>query len=472
MSDTPSYTQLLAALVLGGSALPITASARQAARKLILDSIGCAIAGRNAPGVVEVRDQMLDWGGKPEATILFTRQRVPAPHAAFVNGTMIHALDLDDIHIPASLHLMSVVFPAALATAEQVGASGRDLLDATIYGIEVAARLGMAERNRRRNEGFLPASLDGSFGAVAAASWLLGFTVEQCAQAMGINYAQASGNRQALYDATLTKRMQPAYGARSALWSTALAARGVTGAHQALEGMGGYFRVYLNGNVCAPEELTVPRPQFEIERMVLKRYPSCGASHPTQVAAEQLVQNRPFRPDECRSVTIFGLKEGGMVTRPFVIGDNPQVAAQFSVRYAVALTLLRGPAQLHHFTDEAVLADHEVAELAQRIAFGPTPDGLPPPDFHPADYGTYYTDRYCGVVVETADGRTLVGYELPGRHFAPGEPDWAFAQRKFRECAAFDGQLPPTKTESIIATVDGLETTPDLQPLLALLAGE
>jgi 2-methylcitrate dehydratase PrpD len=467
----PTYTRLLAELVLGENALPITDSARAAARKLILDSIGCAIAGRNAPGIVEAREQIIDWGGKPEATILLTRERVPAPHAAFVNGSLIHAQDLDDIHIPASLHLMSVVFPAALATAELVGASGRDLLDATIYGVEVAARIGNAETQRRRGQGFLPASLTGGFGAVAAASWLMKLSVNQCVQAMGINYAQTSGNRQALYDATLTKRMQPALAARSALWSTALAARGVTGAHHALEGAGGYFKVYLNGEVCSPEELTVASDQFEIERMVLKRYPSCGASHPTQSAAEQIIAERLLRPDEIRSITIFGLSEGGMVTRPFVIGDDPQVAAQFSVRYAVALTLLRGPAKLHHFADEAVLADHEVAELAQRVTFGKRPEGLPEPQLSFPGYGRYYTDNWCGVVVETTDGQTRIGYELPAEHFAPGGPDLPFAQRKFRECAAFDGQFPEQQVEAIIQSLDELETATSLQPLLDQLAG-
>lgn len=471
MSEKATYTRLLADLVLGERALPITGGARAAARKLVLDAVGCALAGRAAPGIVEARDQILDWGGKPEATILLTRRRVPAPHAAFVNGCLIHAQDLDDIHIPASLHLMSVVFPAALATAELVGANGRDLLDATIYGIEVAARIGNAETPRRRGQGFLPASLAGGFGAVAAASWLRGCGADACVQAMGINYAQASGNRQALYDASLTKRMQPAFAARSALWSTALAARGVTGPQHALEGAGGYFRVYLNGDVCAPEELTVTSGQFEIERMVLKRYPSCGASHPTQAAAEKIVAERPLKPEEIRSVRIFGLSEGGMVTRPFVIGDEPQVAAQFSVRYAVALTLLRGPAKLHHFTDEAVLADREVAALARRITFGSPPAGLPAPDLSVVGYGRYYTDNWCGVVVETTDGLNRLGYELPARHFAPGGPDLAFARRKFRECAAFDGQLSDQQVETLIQSIGQLEAAASLHPLLDLLAG-
>ena len=467
----PTHTQLLTELVLGENALPITAAARASARKLVLDTFGCAIAGRNAPGVVEAREQALDWGGKPESTILLTGARVPAPNAAFVNGTMIHAQDLDDIHIPASLHLMSVVFPAALATAEQLGRSGADLLDATIYGVEVAARLGIAETKRRRGQGFLPASLTGGFGAVAAASWLLELSVDQCVQAMGINYAQTSGNRQALYDATQTKRMQPALAARSALWSTALAARGVTGAHHALEGDAGYFKVYMCGDIPPPEELTVAREQFEIERMVLKHYPSCGASHPTQAAAEQVVQDRLLQAEEIRSIRIFGLNEGGMVGRPFVVGDDPQVAAQFSVRYAVALTLLRGPAKLHHFTDEAVLADQEVAELAQRVTFGEVPAGLPQPDLSVLGYGRHYTDNWCGVVVETSSGRTHVGYELPARHFAPGGPDLAFARGKFRECAAFDGHFTEEQVARLIQTVGGLATMGDIQPLLDLLAG-
>ncbi|MBT7166818.1 MAG: hypothetical protein HN904_28810, partial [Victivallales bacterium] len=103
--------------------------------------------------------------------------------------------------------------------------------------------------------------------------------------------------------------------------------------------------------------------------------------------------------------------------------------------------------------------------------FGEVPAGLPQPDLSVLGYGRHYTDNWCGVVVETSSGQTHVGYELPARHFAPGGPDLAFARRKFRECAAFDGHFTEEQVEQLIQTVDRLGTMGDIQPLLSLLAG-
>lgn len=112
-----------------------------------------------------------------------------------------------------------------------------------------------------------------------AASRLLGLAREQCVEAMGINYAQVSGNRQALLDMTLTKRLQPAFAARSAPWALGLASRGMTGPHRALEGRCGYFHAYMNGDVPNAEELTVSKAWYELENVAVKRYPGCGACH-------------------------------------------------------------------------------------------------------------------------------------------------------------------------------------------------
>ncbi len=446
----PTYTSQLVKHILNRRSGDIPLSAYEAAKILLLDTIGCAVGGTAAPGVGVVIAQMRDWGGKPEASILFSdAPKLPMPNAAFANSTMIHALDFDDVYTPISLHLTSVVVPSMLAAADASGSSGRDALAAMILGIELAARIGEAEHSRRRSGGFLPSSLAGSFGAVVTAARLLGLSCEQTAHAIGINYAQISGNRQALLDASLTKRLQPAFAVRSALWAVLLAQSGITGPHRVFEGDAGYFKLYMNGEIPDVEEFLAPFETFAVEHVSTKRYPSCGACHSVQIAAERLREEENLDPKDIDCVEMFGVAP--LVSEPFSLKDNPQVAAQFSGAWAVAHTLLRGPAKLADYTNEAVRGDRKVVALTRSIKAVQPPDDLPPPPLvqrNRQGNGTPNT-KYQGVIVHTCGGRRLMRVQAPCQTFPPGPGSWGDAEKKVRECAAFAG-LSPEKVEPMI----------------------
>ncbi len=473
MHDTnanPTYSQQLVAEL---TAIPTTAipdSAYDAAKRLLLDTLGCALAGRAAPGVAEVTARLRDWGGKPEASVLFADHRLPMPNAAFVNAAMIHALDLDDGYTPGTLHLTSVIVPAMLAAADTRQASGRDALAALILGIERAARLGRAEHARRRGGGFLPTSLAGSFGAVLAAAKLLGLSEPQTVHALGINYAQISGNRQALLDASLTKRLQPAFAVRSALWAVELARCGITGPHRLFEGEAGYFQLYMNGDLPAIEELLGPFTPFAVEHVSTKRYPSCGACHSVQIAAERLRREENLDPTDIAHVQLFNVAP--LVSEPFQPEPNPQVAAQFCAAWGVAHTLLRGPATLADYQDDAIRNDKEVCRLAQRIEPVAAPDDLPPPPKPPpsqANNGGGYRFRYQGVIVHTHDGRRLMRCQAPCQTFALAPGDWDHVTAKFQNCASFSG-LPTRQAEVIIERIKQLEKS-SLRHSISSVAG-
>jgi 2-methylcitrate dehydratase PrpD len=451
----------------------ITPSAYAAAKKMLLDALGCALAGHREPGAGESAAQMAEWGGKPEASILLYGARAPAPNAAFANSAMIHALDYDDVYMPpGALHLTSMMVPAMLAGAEMSGATGREALAAMIMGFEIAGRLGIVECEYRRSAAFLPSSIDGGFGAVVTMARLLGLTPDQCADAMGINYAQAAGNRQALHDMTLTKRIQPALAVRSALWAVALARRGVTGPRRALEGESGFFKTYLNGEIPDAEEFTRPKDWFEVENTAIKRYTSCGAGHPCQEAAEILAREEDLQPADIDRVEIFprDMKDG-IVGQPFEIGRNPQVDAQFSAAYAVAFALLRGTPRIEDFTDEAVRAHTDVAELAKQVGFAETPDEIPeilmdaPPDYLP------YATRSYGVIVHTRDGRRLVRARCPAQTFEALSVTFDDVVPKYRACAAYSGVCDQDRSEAILEAVRTLDSAPSIDGLLDLLRG-
>ncbi|MFZ2657985.1 MAG: MmgE/PrpD family protein [Victivallales bacterium] len=458
----------LAGFGLGVSVDDIPGSAYKAAMKLLLDALGCAVAGHDMPGIPEIGGQICDWGGKEEASLLLSGRKVPLPNAVFVNGAMIHALDFDDVYLPGTLHLTSTLVPVVLGAAEKAGASGGEALAALVMGIEISGQLGIAERDRRRDNAFLPSSMLNGFGGVTSAARLFKMSPEQCVNAMGINYAQISGNRQALLDMTLTKRMQPAFAGRSAIWAVELAGRGITGPDRIFEGDAGYCRTYLDGNLFAPEEFELDLNRLQVERVSIKRYPSCGACHNVQIAAERLFEEEKLVPDEIERVEIFNCGPGGLVGNPFKPGRNPQVDAQFSVIWAVAHTLVHGPATIADYGDDRVGNDRKVLEFCRRISFGRAPDDLPaeppcPPDF------PQYNSRYQGLIVYTKDGRRLREAQCPAQTFDPSNHDFERTAVKFRQCVEFSGLAGKIRADAIIDEVLNLRNGKSVGNLIKCL---
>jgi 2-methylcitrate dehydratase PrpD len=459
-----THSQALVESIFAITAETIPASTYTAGKIILLDALGCALAGRETSGLAAVTEQVCEWGGKPEARLLTEPLRVPMPQAAFVNAAAIHALDFDDIYIPGTLHLNCMLVPAMLAAAETAGADGRSALAAFIQGYELAARIGVAEKSRRRTQGLLPTTLAGSFGAVFTAARLLGLSPEQTVHACGINYAQIAGNRQALLDASLTKRLQPAFAVRSAFWAVALAKRGLTGPLRIFEGESGYFKVYLNGEVPTVDEFVKSGPALAVERTSIKRYPSCGAAHSVQIAAESLYEEESIPAENIARVEVFGVPS--LVSEPFELGTNPQVKAQFSGAWAVAHTLLRGPAQLGDYTDEAIRADRAVQELAQKIIAVPPPDDLPPPlQPNPAEGSvTAHEARYQGLVVHTSDGRRFLRCQAPCQTHKQQVCTWEHIEQKYRDCVDFAGIDPESPRQQLVA-VRELDTADDISGL-------
>src|SRR2546428_6037837 len=115
-----------------------------AAKLHILDTIGCGFAARALGVGGEALSLGIEQGGRPESTAIGHETLLPAPSAALANGMLCHFLDYDDTHTASGMHVSVTVLPAALAAAQAVGASGRELVAAVIAGSEIAIRIGMA----------------------------------------------------------------------------------------------------------------------------------------------------------------------------------------------------------------------------------------------------------------------------------------------------------------------------------------
>jgi len=116
------------------------------ARQTLLDWLGVTFAGTREDLARILRDEAVEQGGRPAATIVGSGFKTGTQQAALVNGATSHALDYDDAHFLATAHCGATVIPGMLALAEERGASGRDFVTALAAGFEaigaIAAYLG------------------------------------------------------------------------------------------------------------------------------------------------------------------------------------------------------------------------------------------------------------------------------------------------------------------------------------------
>ena len=187
-----------------------------ATRNLIVDSLACAMAGSAAPLNPEIIERHIRWGGAPEATVLVFGGRLPAPTAAWLNAAMIHSNDFDDTEDTTQNHIFVTILPALLAAGESCGRAmpGREVIAALAGAADVTLRLN-AVVHKSIHPGWLPTTVFGAVSASMAAARVLGLGEDGIANAAGFGYAQSHGNRQALLDGSVAKRLQPAFSARA-----------------------------------------------------------------------------------------------------------------------------------------------------------------------------------------------------------------------------------------------------------------
>jgi len=353
------------AVAIRDGSLPPDVVAR--ALDLLRDHLGVALGGAPEESSVVLRRGLAALGLHGGATVLGTAERLPAPHAALANGAAAHALEMDDTHQGGSLHLGATVFPAALAAAELVGASGERVLRAAVAGYDVAARLAMAlgpAAHYRR--GFHLTATCGAFGAAAAAGAVLGLDAAVIAAALGIAGSQAAGSMEFLADGSWTKRFQTGWAACAGLHAAALAQAGFSGPATILEGRFGFLHAYSDGATTVP---LGAREGFELMRTSLKPHACCRYMQGPIDAVLALRAAHPIAPDAVERVEVGMLAAGfPIVCEPAEAKRRPAsvVEAQFSLPFGVAVALARGAASPAEFAP-ACLRDPTVGALMERV---------------------------------------------------------------------------------------------------------
>ena len=222
----------------------------------LLDTLGCGLYGANQQWGRILRAQILHEGSRGMATLFGENVTVAPSRAALANGTASHGFELDDIIQGALVHPGAVVIPAALAVAEQSGASGERLLLGIVAGYEVIARLGWALGAEHNTRGYHTTGVAGPIAATVAAGIVLGLSMEIILSAIGIACSSAGGIK-AFTQGTggMVKRMHAGRAAETGVLACELAQRGFTGPMAGVDGRFGLLEVIGGADSCV-EALT------------------------------------------------------------------------------------------------------------------------------------------------------------------------------------------------------------------------
>jgi 2-methylcitrate dehydratase PrpD len=422
-----------------------------AAKLHALDTLGCGIAAHALGEGQYAAASALEDGTGGAATAIGVAEPLAAPAAAFVNGTLCHALDFDDTHPHSIVHVSASIVPAAFAAAQAHGASGADAAAAIVAGNETSIRIGMAAGGAFHARGFHPTGVCGVFGATVTAARLRGLDAKQTANALGLAGSMASGLLEFLADGSETKPLHPGLAAQAALTAARLAAYGATGPSTVFEGRFGLYNAYLHGvDADIAAQVADLGDRWETPRIAFKPYPACHYVHAPVDAFAQLVRAHGLTADNVERLVAFSDLTGeSLVLAPLADKRRPRTVydAKFSLPYCLAALLVHGRLDVTSFTPTAIV-DRGVLDVASRV------------DYEVKEYAPAPDAFAGGVRVVTRDGRTL---EAELRHQRGGlenpmTPD--DIAEKYRANASLgldDGDLA-----SLQSHVLELESQPDL----------
>jgi len=427
------------------------------AKEAMLDYIAVTIAGSGEPVAQILTNYVNLMKSSEEATVICQELQTTALSAAFLNGTIGHALDYDDA-LPASVgcnvHLSVCIFPAVIALAEKNHLSGRDLLAAYIVGLEVGYRVTFVIGPYLTDSGWHPTPILGTIAAAAAAANVLKLSADETKTAIGIASSLAGGLQKNF--GTMTKPLHAGNAARNGVLSAELAMSGFTGNPSVLEGTFNFCEVFSAKKVSHYQiDCSDLGQEWNLLSLGLsfKPYPCCRAIHPAIDATLNLVQEHNINADEVDHIkcevtpTVANLAS-------FDIPKNGY-EGKFSLRYCIALAVTKRSVTLSDFYDE-LITDPLLQRIMKKIFVYP------------------YEEQ-----VETKFSlKTKVSIWLRmGKHYSyevitpKGEGDNPMTTddliTKFKHCA--DLQMEKSEIEDLLDTVNHIEEADDIGLLMTKL---
>ncbi|MBM2805430.1 MAG: MmgE/PrpD family protein [Deltaproteobacteria bacterium] len=452
MATAPPVTDTLAHFVTETDFATISEKTRANAKLHILDTLGVALAGSKTSVAEIAIDYCRTLGASSAASIWGTKAKASVSTAAFANGLLSHALDYDDwdafIHVG---HPSSMLVGAALPLAENIGASGQDLLKAYVLAMEVICKLAAHSPNMQ-DRGFHSTPVFGSLGAAVACGSLLKLDAAKLKAALGIAASAAGGiHRQ---QGSMVKPFHAGNSARNGAEAALLASNGFTADAAIFEAPRGFCDTFFGKDTCDYDKMieNLGKPFFlETPGMGLKWHP-CSA--PQFLAADAALYLKHKHKINIADVVKMEVSIPPLrYQRHYSAEVKTGLRGKFAINYVVAMCVLDGKLEIATFTDEKV-NQPQVQDAFSKVKVI-VDESIPEPG------------PYCPVTVELKDG-TRHSYTARVAKGDPRNPmTEAEVTEKFRGNARV--AISEKQTEAVINAVNRLEAVDDLKTIVKLL---
>jgi len=425
----------------------------EAAKLHILDTIACAVRGSDTEESKIATDFVKELGGNAESTLIMQKFKTNSANAAFANGVMAHAIEMDDTHSQSITHPGAVTIPAALALGEKMAIDGRTIITAIVSGYEIMTRIGMALGTSHYRYWHVT-STAGIFGSTATASKILGLTSDEVVHAFGTAGTQSSGLWEFNFEGAMSRVLHVGKSAQEGIESALLAKKGFTGASTILEGKKGLFNA--TSKDYSLKRLTQDLGKtYEISRTAFKAYASCRHTHSPIYAILNLKEKHGLDIEDAKKIIVKTYSIAADVAGE----KNPTTSykAKFSLPYCIAIALKEGAVGPEQFASEKI-CNKDTKRLLGKIEVVVDPE-----------IDKLFPSKWASVVsIETVDNRIFE----EAIDYPKGDPENPLStleiERKFESLVHYTGNV---SVKEVVDKILNLDKIDDIKELMFLLSG-
>lgn len=351
-------------------------------KRVIFDSIGCALGGYSSEKGRIARNLIKNLGGNPQATIIGSGMKDSMTNAAFANANLGNAIDMDDTILMTHPAVPTVM--GALPVAEKERVSGKDLITAVAVGYDIAIRIGGASESWLKIEGGKIRTLPVHgyswhvFGAAVAAAKILALDAKTMVHVLGLAGTLAPMPIMASWakpvdSLPLSKYYEAGWTTQSGVTAALLAQDGYTGPAEILEGRTGFWR--MRGREECNFDFMVDKlgQKWWIMETSLKPWPSCRFIHHSLTAFTKIIDAHNIKAEEIEKVVV----KGSMMYAPIFHVNHPKgpVNMQFSAAHSLANLAFRvTPGPMWQYPESS--NDPEMKKFREKVAIEPNTQTL------------------------------------------------------------------------------------------------
>jgi len=338
----PTLTEILARWACDLEYEHIDAESREAAKRFLYDTLGCALGGYQVHDVAMFIEYLREMGGPGDCTVIGAGDKMNPVNAAMINALMVRAMDYNDIYWKQDPCHPSDLLSAPLALAERAHLSGKDLIVGIIIAYETAMRLCHVAVPGIRERGWHHATLMGYCAPIIAAR-MLGLTWQQTQHAIGIAACRTFTLGCAVAGKlTMMKNTVSPMATRAGVEAALLAQKGYTGPEGVIDGKEGME--HCLGPKWDYSWITETLGQrLMITDCGMKSYPIEALMHSPVSATLHITREHRLKAEDIREVLIESIaRAADILSDPAKYDPQSKESADHSLPYCIAAAVAEG----------------------------------------------------------------------------------------------------------------------------------